>query len=312
MEEQVLDNMDLERERGITIKARAVRLVYNARDGREYILNLIDTPGHVDFNYEVSRSLAACEGAVLVIDAAQGIEAQTLANTYLALDHNLEIIPVINKIDLPSAQPEIVKNEIEEVIGIPADTAPLISAKQGVGSEEVLEQIISLVPPPSGSIDKPFKALIFDSFYDSYKGVIIYCRVFDGSIKTGERIKLMSTQKCFEVTEVGYLSANGTIISGELKAGEVGYIAAGIKNVSDTNVGDTVTTEQNGADSPLPGYKKVNPMVFCGIYPADGATYDDLRDALGNRRLNDASLSFEPGTSVALGFGFGAVLGLCI
>lgn len=304
MEEQVLDNMDLERERGITIKARAVRLVYNARDGREYILNLIDTPGHVDFNYEVSRSLAACEGAVLVIDAAQGIEAQTLANTYLALDHNLEIIPVINKIDLPSAQPEIVKNEIEEVIGIPADTAPLISAKQGVGIEEVLEQIISLVPPPSGSIDKPFKALIFDSFYDSYKGVIIYCRVFDGSIKTGERIKLMSTQKCFEVTEVGYLSANGTIISGELKAGEVGYIAAGIKNVSDTNVGDTVTTEQNGADSPLPGYKKVNPMVFCGIYPADGAKYDDLRDALGKLRLNDASLSFEPETSVALGFGF--------
>lgn len=304
MEEQVLDNMDLERERGITIKARAVRLVYNARDGREYILNLIDTPGHVDFNYEVSRSLAACEGAVLVIDAAQGIEAQTLANTYLALDHNLEIIPVINKIDLPSAQPEIVQNEIEEVIGIPADTAPLISAKQGVGIEEVLEQIISLVPPPSGSIDKPFKALIFDSFYDSYKGVIIYCRVFDGSIKTGERIKLMSTQKCFEVTEVGYLSANGTIISGELKAGEVGYIAAGIKNVSDTNVGDTVTTEQNGADSPLPGYKKVNPMVFCGIYPADGAKYDDLRDALGKLRLNDASLSFEPETSVALGFGF--------
>lgn len=304
MEAQILDNMDLERERGITIKARAVRLIYNAKDGEQYVLNLIDTPGHVDFNYEVSRSLAACEGAILVVDAAQGIEAQTLANTYLALDNDLELVPVVNKIDLPSAQPDVVKKEVEDVIGIDASDAPLISAKMGIGIEEVLEQIVANVLPPSGDVDGPLKALIFDSYYDTYKGVIIYCRVFDGKIKAGERIKLMSNGKTFEVVEVGYLSPNGSAVADELRAGEVGFIAASIKNVSDTNVGDTVTTVENGADAQLPGYKEVNPMVFCGIYPADGAKYDDLREALGKLKLNDASLSYEPETSVALGFGF--------
>jgi len=304
MEEQILDNMELERERGITIKARAIRVVYNAKDGEEYILNLIDTPGHVDFNYEVSRSLAACEGAILVVDAAQGIEAQTLANTYLALDHNLELVPVINKIDLPSAQPEHVKKEIEDVIGIPADEAPLISAKMGIGIEEVLEQVVSKIPAPKGDEDAPLQALIFDSYYDTYKGVIVYCRVFNGSIKAGTRIKLMATGKEFDVVEVGHLRPSGMIISKELRTGEVGFIAASIKNVADTSVGDTVTTAENPAKAALPGYRKVNPMVFCGIYPADGARYDDLREALGKLQLNDASLSFEPETSLALGFGF--------
>ncbi len=304
LEEQMLDNMELERERGITIKARAVRLIYKANDGKEYILNLIDTPGHVDFNYEVSRSLAACEGAILVVDAAQGIEAQTLANTYLALDHNLELVPVINKIDLPSAQPEHVKKEIEDVIGIPADNAPLISAKQRIGIEAVLEQVVSLIPPPKGEPDEPLKALIFDSYYDSYKGVIIYCRVFDGVVRAGTRIRMMATGKTFDVVEVGYLSPGGMILAPELKSGEVGFIAASIKNVADTSVGDTVTYADSPAKTPLPGYKKVNPMVFCGIYPADGAKYDDLREALGKLRLNDASLSYEPETSIALGFGF--------
>ena len=304
MEEQILDNMELERERGITIKARAVRVVYNARDGKQYILNLIDTPGHVDFNYEVSRSLAACEGAVLVVDASQGIEAQTLANTYLAIDNNLELVPVINKIDLPSAQPQVVKDEIENVIGIPAQDAPLISAKQGIGIEEVLEKIVQDVPPPKGDINKPLSALIFDSYYDAYKGVIIYCRVFDGQVKVGDTIRLMATGKEFDVVEVGYLNPLGMVPSNNLSVGEVGYIAASIKNVSDTRVGDTVTLAQNPAKEPLPGYRKVNPMVFCGIYPADGAHYEDLRDALGKLQLNDASLSFEPETSIALGFGF--------
>ena len=304
METQVLDNMELERERGITIKARAVRLVYKAKDGEEYILNLIDTPGHVDFNYEVSRSLAACEGAVLVVDAAQGIEAQTLANTYLALDGDLELVPVINKIDLPSAQPDVVKKEVEDIIGIAADDAPLISAKMGIGIEEVLERIVQDVPAPSGGLDKPLKALIFDSYYDSYKGVIIYCRIFDGKVKVGDKIKFMSNSKTFDVVEVGYLSPNGTVAADEICAGEVGYIAASIKNVSDTRVGDTVTTFTDGAAEALPGYKKVNPMVFCGIYPADGSKYDDLRDALGKLMLNDASLTYEPETSIALGFGF--------
>ncbi len=304
MEEQLLDNMELEKERGITIKARAVRLIYKAKDGQEYTLNLIDTPGHVDFNYEVSRSLAACEGALLVVDAAQGIEAQTLANTYLALDHDLELVPVINKIDLPSAQPDHVKKEIEDIIGIDAQNAPLISAKQGIGIESVLEQIVELIPPPSGDENAPLRALIFDSYYDAYKGVIIYVRVFDGSISIGQQIKMMSTGKTFDVVEVGYLSAAGTSPKNKIEAGEVGYIAASIKNVSDTRVGDTVTTAVNGATEALPGYRKVNPMVFCGIYPADGAKYEDLREALGKLQLNDASLSFEPETSLALGFGF--------
>ncbi len=304
MEEQLLDNMDLERERGITIKARAVRLVHKAKDGEEYILNLIDTPGHVDFNYEVSRSLAACEGALLVVDAAQGIEAQTLANTYLALDHDLELVPVINKIDLPSAQPDHVKKEIEDIIGIDAQEAPLISAKQGIGIEAVLDKIVDLIPPPSGDEEAPLRALIFDSYYDAYKGVIIYIRVLDGSVSVGQTIKMMATGKTFDVVEVGHLAPNGTAPKNKLEAGEVGYIAASIKNVVDTRVGDTVTTAVNGATEALPGYRKVNPMVFCGIYPADGAKYDDLREALGKLQLNDASLSFEPETSLALGFGF--------
>jgi len=303
-EDQLLDNMDLERERGITIKSRAVRLVYRANDGEEYILNLIDTPGHVDFNYEVSRSLAACEGAILVVDASQGIEAQTLANTYLAIDNNLEIVPVINKIDLPNAQPEMVKAEIEDVIGIPASDAPLISAKMGINIEEVLEAVVKKIPSPRGDVNAPTKALIFDSYYDSYRGVIVYVRMMDGSIKVGDKIRFMANQKEFEVVEVGYLKPLGLSPSGELVAGEVGYIAASIKSVQDVRVGDTITNEKNPASEPLPGYKKVNPMVFCGIYPADGAKYDDLRDALEKLRLNDASLSFEPETSVALGFGF--------
>ncbi len=304
MEAQVLDNMDLEKERGITIKARAVRLLYRAQNGEDYVLNLIDTPGHVDFNYEVSRSLAACEGAILVVDAAQGIEAQTLANTYLALDHDLEIMPVINKIDLPAAQPEVVINEIENIIGIPAEDAPKISAKNGIGIEDVLEQIVEVIPPPKGDSSAPLSALIFDSFYDPYKGVIIYFRVVDGTLKTGDTIRLMATGKEFEVVEVGYLHPNGFLKCDALSAGEVGYLTASIKNVSDTRVGDTITLKDNPVEKPLAGYKQVNPMVFCGIYPADGARYDDLRDALSKLQLNDASLAFEPETSVALGFGF--------
>ncbi len=304
MQDQILDNMDLEREKGITIKARAVKVVYKAKDNQEYVFNLIDTPGHVDFNYEVSRSLAACEGAVLIVDAAQGIEAQTLANTYLAVDHNLELVPVINKIDLPSARPDAVKNEIEDIIGIEAQDAPLISAKQGIGIEDVLEKIVECVPAPSGDENAPLKCLIFDSYYDAYKGVIVYVRVIDGEIKPGTDIKFMATEKEFNVVEVGSLSPLGMIPTDSLKAGDVGYIAASIKNVRDARVGDTVTTAEGGAKEPLPGYKKVNPMVFCGIYPADGAKYGDLRDALEKLQLNDAALTFDPETSVALGFGF--------
>ncbi len=304
MESQVLDNMDLEKERGITIKARAVRLLYKASDGEEYVLNLIDTPGHVDFNYEVSRSLAACEGAILVVDASQGIEAQTLANTYLALDHNLEIMPVINKIDLPAARPEMVIEEIENVIGIPAEDAPQISAKNGINIESVLEQIVQIIPEPKGDESAPLKALIFDSVYDAYKGVIIYFRVFDGSVKPGDRIHLMATGAEFDVVEVGYLNPNGGLKSNKVSAGEVGYLTAAIKSVSDTRVGDTITLANRKAPEALPGYKQVNPMVYCGVYPADGAKYGDLRDALAKLQLNDASLSYEPETSVALGFGF--------
>ena len=304
MQDQILDNMDLEREKGITIKARAVKLVYKAKDGKEYIFNLIDTPGHVDFNYEVSRSLAACEGAILVVDAAQGIEAQTLANTYLAVDHDLELVPVINKIDLPSARPDFVKNEIENVIGIDASEAPLISAKQGIGIEDVLEKVVEMVPAPNGNENAPLKALIFDSYYDAYKGVIVYVRVKDGSLKPGDTIRFMATGKEFSVVEVGYLSPLGTIPSPQINAGEVGYIAASIKNVTDARVGDTVTTVENPATDPLPGYKKVNPMVFCGIYTSDGSKFPDLREALEKLQLNDASLTFEPETSIALGFGF--------
>ncbi len=304
MESQVLDNMELERERGITIKARAVRLLYKASDGEEYILNLIDTPGHVDFNYEVSRSLAACEGAILVVDASQGIEAQTLANTYLAIDHDLEIMPVINKIDLPAAQPEVVIEEIENIIGIPAEDAPKISAKNGIGIEEVLEQIVKTVPSPKGDPNAPLKALIFDSVYDAYKGVIIYFRVIDGKIKVGDKIRLMATGSEFEIVEAGYLNPLGLLNSGEVNTGEVGYLTASIKSVSDTRVGDTITHANKPASEALAGYKQVNPMVYCGIYPADGAKYDDLREALAKLQLNDASLAFEPETSVALGFGF--------
>ena len=304
MEDQLLDNMDLERERGITIKAHAVRLQYKAKDGEVYTLNLIDTPGHVDFNYEVSRSLAACEGALLVVDAAQGIEAQTLANVYLALEHDLEIIPIINKIDLPSAQPEVVIKEIEDVIGIPAEDAPKISAKTGLNVESVLEEIVTKVPAPQGDETKPLQALIFDSYYDSYRGVIVYVRVKEGKLKTGDRIKMMQTGAEFDVVEVGAMHPNGLIPTGELSAGDVGYIAASIKNIRDTQVGDTVTTVRNPSPEPLPGYKKVNPMVYCGIYPADGAQYEDLQEALLKLQLNDAALLFEPETSIALGFGF--------
>lgn len=304
MQAQILDNMDLERERGITIKARAVRLLYKARDGKQYILNLIDTPGHVDFNYEVSRSLAACEGAVLIVDAAQGIEAQTLANTYLALEHDLELVPVINKIDLPSARPGVVKQEIEDVIGLDAEDAPQISAKNGINIEAVLEKIVELVPPPGGDESAPLKALIFDSYYDSYKGVIAYVRVMEGKLKPGDTIKMMATGSSFDVVEVGYLHPMGMLPSKEIKAGEVGYIAASIKNVRDVRVGDTVTTLENGASEPLPGYKEVKPMVYSGIYPADGARYNDLRDALEKLQLNDAALQFDAETSIALGFGF--------
>lgn len=303
MEQQLLDNMDLERERGITIKARAVRMKYE-QDGQEYVFNLIDTPGHVDFNYEVSRSLAACEGAILVVDASQGVEAQTLANTYLAVEHDLEIIPVINKIDLPSARPEFVKEEIENEIGIDASEAPLISAKNGINIEDVLKQIVKAVPPPKGDENAPLKALIFDSYYDSYKGVIVYIRVKDGKVKPGTKIKMMATGAEFDVVETGYMLPLGHIPCDGLSAGDVGYIAASIKNVRDTAVGDTVTEVDNPTAEPLEGYRKAVPMVFCGVYPADGAKYPDLRDALEKLQLNDASLTFEPETSVALGFGF--------
>lgn len=304
MQAQVLDNMDLERERGITIKSQAVRIVYKAKDGNEYIFNLIDTPGHVDFNYEVSRSLAACDGAILVVDAAQGIEAQTLANVYLALDHNLDVMPVINKIDLPSAEPERVKNEIEDVIGIEAEDAPLISAKNGINIEEVLEQMIKKIPAPEGDPEAPLKALIFDSVYDSYKGVIVFFRVKEGTIRKGTRARMMATGAEFETVEVGYFGAGQFIPCDELSAGMVGYMTASIKNLKDTRVGDTITDANDPCDEALPGYKKVNPMVYCGMYPADGAKYPDLRDALEKLQLNDASLQFEAETSVALGFGF--------
>lgn len=304
MQAQVLDNMELERERGITIKAQTVRIVYKANDGEEYIFNLIDTPGHVDFNYEVSRSLAACEGAILIVDAAQGIEAQTLANCYLALDHDLEIMPVINKIDLPSAEPERVKSEIEDVIGLDAEDAPLISAKMGTNIDQVLEQIVKKIPAPSGDVDKPLKALIFDSLYDAYKGVIIFCRIFDGCVKKGDEIKMLATGAKADVVEVGIFGAGQFIPSDELSAGMVGYVTASLKNVSDTRVGDTVTLAENPCDEALPGYKKVQPMVYCGLYPADGAKYPDLRDALEKLQLNDAALQFEAETSIALGFGF--------
>ena len=304
MEDQLLDNMDIERERGITIKARAVRLKYTAQDGEDYIFNLIDTPGHVDFNYEVSRSLAACEGAILVVDASQGIEAQTLANTYLAIEHDLEVVPVVNKIDLPSADPERVCSEVENVIGIPAMDAPRISAKMGTNIEAVLEKIVTDIPAPKGDPEKPLKALIFDSYYDSYKGVIIYVRVKEGRVKVGDNIRLMATGAVFNVVEAGFMDATNLVNNGSLEAGEVGYIAASIKSIGDTQVGDTVTNDEFPCDEPLPGYRKVNPMVFSGIYPADGAKYGDLRDALEKLQLNDASLSFEPETSVALGFGF--------
>lgn len=304
MQAQVLDNMDLERERGITIKSQAVRIVYHAKDGEEYIFNLIDTPGHVDFNYEVSRSLAACDGAILVVDAAQGIEAQTLANVYLALDHDLDVFPVINKIDLPSAEPERVINEIEDVIGIEAQDAPLISAKTGLNIEDVLEQIVEKIPAPSGSPSNPLQALIFDSIYDPYKGVIVFCRIKEGTVRKGTKIRMMATGAVEEVVEVGYFGAGQFIPCEELSAGMVGYVTASIKNVKDTRVGDTITDVERPCESPLPGYKKVNPMVFCGVYPADGAKYQDLRDALEKLQLNDASLFFEPETSIALGFGF--------
>ncbi len=304
MQSQVLDNMDLERERGITIKSQAVRLIYKAKDGNEYIFNLIDTPGHVDFNYEVSRSLAACDGAILIVDAAQGIEAQTLANVYLALDHDLEVLPVINKIDLPSADAERTANEIEDVIGLPALDAPRISAKTGENVESVLEAIVTQLPPPSGDPDAPLAALIFDSLYDSYRGVIVFCRVKEGRMRPGDKVRMMATGAEFEIVEVGYFGAGAFISCDELSAGMVGYMTASIKNVRDTRVGDTITFADKPCKEPLPGYKKVNPMVYCGMYPADGAKYPDLRDALEKLQLNDAALFYEPETSVALGFGF--------
>ena len=304
MEEQLLDNMDIERERGITIKARAVKVKYEAKDGNIYDLNLIDTPGHVDFNYEVSRSLRACEGALLVVDATQGIEAQTLANTYLALENDLEILPVINKIDLPSADIDGVRNEIEEVIGIPAEDCPAVSAKTGLNIGDVLEKIVTDIPAPEGDEDAPLKALIFDSYYDSYRGVVVYVRVLDGDVHAGEKIRMMNTGAEFEVVEVGYMSAFGLVPAEKIAAGEVGYITASIKSVADTRVGDTVTDAENPTDKPFPGFKEALPMVYAGIYPADGARYPDLRDALEKLQLNDAALTFEPETSIALGFGF--------
>ena len=304
MQDQVLDNMELERERGITIKSQAVRLVYNAKDGQEYIFNLIDTPGHVDFNYEVSRSLAACDGAILVVDATQGIQAQTLANVYLALEHNLDVFPVINKIDLPSAQPEVVREEIEDVIGLDASDAPLISAKQGLGVEDVLEAVIRNIPAPDGDPDAPLKALIFDSLYDSYKGVIVFCRIRDGRLRRGTKVKMMATGASAEVVEVGYFGPGQFIPCEELSAGMVGYFTASIKNIRDARVGDTVTESERPCAEALPGYKKAQPMVYCGLYPAETPRYPDLRDALEKLQLNDASLFFEPETSLALGFGF--------
>ncbi len=304
MQNQVLDNMDLERERGITIKSQAVRLIYNAKNGEEYIFNLIDTPGHVDFNYEVSRSLAACDGAILVVDATQGIEAQTLANVYLALDHDLDVFPVINKIDLPSAQPEAVRQEIEDVIGLEAEDAPLISAKMGTGIEDVLEAVVEKIPAPDGDPQAPLKALIFDSLYDSYKGVIVFCRVRDGVIKKGQKVRMMATGAVEEVVEVGYFGPGRFIPCEELSAGMVGYFTASIKNIQETRVGDTVTDAEHPCSEALPGYKKAQPMVYCGLYPADAAKYTDLREALEKLQLNDASLFFEPETSIALGFGF--------
>ena len=304
MQAQVLDNMDLERERGITIKSQAVRIIYKANDGEEYIFNLIDTPGHVDFNYEVSRSLAACDGAILVVDAAQGVEAQTLANVYLALDHDLDVMPVINKVDLPSAQPDEVVKEIEDVIGIEAEDAPRISAKTGLNVDQVLEQIVQKIPAPAGDPKAPLQALIFDALYDSYKGVIVFCRIKEGTVRVGDPILMMATGAQSEVTEVGYFGAGQFIPCDELSAGMVGYICASIKNVRDTRVGDTVTNVAHPCEEPLPGYKKVNPMVYCGMYPADSAKYPDLRDALEKLQINDASLQYEPETSLALGFGF--------
>ena len=304
MQAQVLDNMDLERERGITIKSQAVRIIYKADDGQEYIFNLIDTPGHVDFNYEVSRSLAACDGAILVVDAAQGIEAQTLANVYLALDHDLDVIPVINKIDLPSADPQRVIEEIEDIIGLEAQDAPQISAKTGINIHDVLEAIVNQLPAPKGDVNAPLQALIFDSLYDPYKGVIVFCRIKEGTLKVGDKVRMMATGAEFDVVEVGYFGAGQFIPCDELPAGMVGYMTASIKNVRDTRVGDTITHVNKPAPEPLPGYKKVNPMVYCGLYPADGAKYPDLRDALEKLQLNDAALQFEPETSVALGFGF--------
>ena len=304
MESQVLDNMELEKERGITIKSQAVRMVYKAKNGEEYVFNLIDTPGHVDFNYEVSRSLAACDGAILVVDASQGVEAQTLANVYLAIDNNLEIIPVINKVDLPNARPDEVKKEIEDIIGIDAETAPCISAKTGLNVEEVLERIVKDIPAPRGDENSPAKCLIFDSYYDNYKGAIAYVRVFEGTIKPGDEIRLMKANKVFTVAEVGYFEPGTYIESNEIKAGEVGYIAASIKNLEDIHVGDTITVNSNPATEALPGYKKVNPMVYCGIYPMDGSQYENLKVALEKLKLNDAALQYEPETSAALGFGF--------
>ena len=303
MTSQVLDKMDLEQERGITIKLQAVRLVYDAKDGEEYYLNLIDTPGHVDFTYEVSRSLAACEGAILIVDATQGIQAQTMANVYLALENDLEIIPVINKIDLPSADPEMAKREIEDYIGLPADEAPLISAKEGINIDDVLEAIVNEIPAPVNNNEKPLRGLIFDSYYDQYKGVVISTRIVDGEIKKGTKIKFHASGKTFEVEEVGIFTSTLTPVN-KLESGDVGYVCASIKNVEDTRVGDTIMDAENMASEPLPGYKSITPMVYCGIYPADGSKYEDLKEALGKLKLNDASLLYEPETSVALGFGF--------